>query len=62
MSRDPGALGLAPFQTAQAETAGWSSGTAHFLGSPLHWIWKVPHLSERKGDCRVRLGLPFKKE
>lgn len=48
MSRDPWALGPAPFRTGQAETAGWSSGTVHFPASHLHSIWRVPHLWERE--------------
>lgn len=54
MSRDPWASGLAPFRTGQAETAGWSSGTARFPGSHLHLIWRAPHLLEWERDRRVR--------
>lgn len=41
----PGHRDWLHFRTGQAETAGWSSGTAHFPGSHLHLRWRAPCLS-----------------
>lgn len=54
-------IGTGSISTGQAETAGWSSGTAHFPGSHLHLIWRAP-ACRREKETTTELDTPALQE